>query len=185
MLLPTKAQLRLRATSESITASIEPLTPKIAVNNFGWWTDAKMDDSHWPWVLFATACESDARSFGRAIVCDEGVVQGAVYAYLDSKTRSVQVSRLATAPWNRKELFDSPKYSGVGTALLTSCMCFSHSIGYDGKLTLSSLDLPHTLKFYAAFGFKETGSVDGQGLKIFEMDTKTAQALLKGKGIIP
>ena len=59
----------------------------------------------------------------------------------------VYVEYVESAPWNRKYLFDPPRYHGVGTILIRTVIELSKDLEFHGRIGLHSL--PQASEFYA------------------------------------
>jgi hypothetical protein len=80
----------------------------------------------------------------------------------------VYVDYIATAPWNIASLADTPRYRGVGRALIQCATDFSADNGWQGRIGLHSL--PQSETFYRdVCGLTDLGvDVNGQGLHYYE-----------------
>ncbi|MCU0546876.1 MAG: GNAT family N-acetyltransferase [Oscillatoriaceae cyanobacterium Prado104] len=58
----------------------------------------------------------------------------------------VYIRALATAPWNRPAITNSPTYKGVGGNLIDFAIARSEELGYRGRIGLHAL--PGALTFY-------------------------------------
>jgi hypothetical protein len=111
-------------------------------------------DLHWEWdakVADARATFLARKSFG--IICG-GELQGLMLVDLTRTGRIpsqirkelVYVDFLSTAPWNRKELACTPRYRGVGRALILAAVELSMQEEFRGRIALHSL--PSADEFY-------------------------------------
>ena len=92
---------------------------------------------------------------GFSIVCD-GLTQGMMIVdtvkhrgRLDGQRGQhlVYVEFVENAPWNRAELFDPPRYRGVGSILIRAAVALSEELEFHGRIGLHSL--PQANGFYA------------------------------------
>lgn len=65
---------------------------------------------------------------------------------IDPKSVLVYVEYLATAPWNRREIVDSPEVRGLGRVLMQSAIRISLVLGHAGRIGLHSK--PAAERFY-------------------------------------
>ena len=111
-------------------------------------------DLHWEWdakVAVARATFLAQKTFG--LVCG-GELQGLMLVNLTKTGRIptqvrkelVYVEFLSTAPWNRKELACTPRYRGVGRALILAAVELSVQEEFRGRIALHSL--PQADEFY-------------------------------------
>ena len=89
---------------------------------------------------------------------------------------------MRTRPWNRKELFDPPRYRGVGSILIRAAVSLSEELEFHGRISLHSL--PQANGFYAnTCGMTDLGAdSDYQGLCYFEMTPEQARAFVEKEG---
>jgi hypothetical protein len=145
---------------------------------------------HWDWRRKTEALQGMLANPGFSIVCG-GVTQGMMLVDTTMKRcrlesqkgkNLVYVSFVETAPWNRKELFDPPRYRGVGAIFIRAAIELSKDQGFKGRIGLHSL--PQANSFYAnACGMTDLGAdQDYQGLRYFEMTPEQAEAFIKKGG---
>ena len=81
------------------------------------------------------------------------------------------------APWNRPELFDPPRYRGVGSILIRAAVALSEDLEFHGRIGLHSL--PQSNGFYAnTCGMTDLGvAPDYEGLRYLEMTPGTGAGL--------
>ena len=141
---------------------------------------------HWDWRRKTEALQGMLSNPGFSIVC-AGLTQGMMFVdtttkrcRLDSQKGKnlVYVSFVENAPWNRKELFDPPRYRGVGTILIRAAIELSKHEEFKGRIGLHSL--PQSNGFYAnACGMTDLGAdQEYQGLRYFEMTPEQAEAFI-------
>ena len=146
---------------------------------------------HWDWRKKVDALrERRLANPGFSIVCD-GVTQGMMIVDTVKKRcridgqkgkHLVYVEFVENAPWNRKELFDTPRYRGVGSILIRAAVVLSEELEFHGRIGLHSL--PQANDFYAnTCGMTNLGPDSNyQGLCYFEMTPEQVRAFVaKGK----
>ncbi|BBL77503.1 hypothetical protein [Methylomagnum ishizawai] len=91
----------------------------------------------------------------------------------------VYIEYLENAPWNRKELFDPPRYRGVGSILIRAAIELSKNESFKGRIGLHSL--PQADEFYADTCNMTDLGVDAgyYGLRYFEMTPEQAVAFIE------
>ena len=145
---------------------------------------------HWDWRRKATVLQGMLANPGFSIVCD-GVTQGMMIVdmvkhrgRLDGQRGQhlVYVEFVENAPWNRAELFDPPRYRGVGSILIRAAVALSEEQEFHGRIGLHSLPLANG--FYAnTCGMTDLGfDPNHEGLRYFEMTPEQARAFIaKGR----
>ncbi len=144
----------------------------------------------WDWRRKVAAIQEMLANPCFSIVCD-GLTQGMMIVdtvkgrcRIDSQEGQhlVYVAFVENAPWNRAELFDSPRYRGVGSILIRAAVALSEDLEFNGRIGLHSL--PQANDFYAnTCGMTDLGAdPDYGGLRYFEMTSEQAQAFVaKGR----
>ena len=145
---------------------------------------------HWDWRRKATVLQGMLANPGFGIVCD-GLTQGMMIVdivkhrgRLDDQRGQhlVYVEFVENAPWNRAELFNPPRYRGVGSILIRAAVALSEELEFHGRIGLHSL--PQANGFYAnTCGMTDLGADrDHEGLRYFEMTPDQARAFIaKGR----
>jgi hypothetical protein len=144
----------------------------------------------WDWRKKVAVLQGMLAHPGFSIVCG-GVTQGMMFTDTTTKRcrMSVQagknlvyVSFVENAPWNRKELFDPPRYRGVGSILIRAAIELSKELEFKGRIGLHSL--PQANGFYANFcGMTDLGADSAnQDLRYFEMTPEQAEAFIEKGG---
>ena len=145
---------------------------------------------HWDWRRKATVLQGMLANPGFSITCD-GLTQGTMIVdmvkhrgRLDDQRGQhlVYVEFVENAPWNRAELFDPPRYRGVGSILIRAAVALSEEMEFHGRIGLHSL--PQANGFYAnTCGMTDLGfDPDHEGLRYFEMTPDQARAFIaKGR----
>ena len=145
---------------------------------------------HWDWRRKATVLQGMLANPGFGIVCD-GLTQGMMIVdivkhrgRLDDQRGQhlVYVEFVENAPWNRAELFNPPRYCGVGSILIRAALALSEELEFHGRIGLHSL--PQANDFYAnTCGMTDLGAdSDHEGLRYFEMTPDQARAFIaKGR----
>lgn len=145
---------------------------------------------HWDWRRKTEALQGMLANPGFCIVCG-GLTQGMMLADTTMKRcrmpgqqgkNLVYVSFVETAPWNRQEFGDPPRYRGVGSILLGAAIELSTELGFKGRVGLHSL--PQSNGYCANFcGMTDLGpDPDYQGLRYFEMTSEQAEAFMEKGG---
>ena len=143
-------------------------------------------DLHWDWSKKADATRP-MLAFKRLALTCEGRLQGLMLANLVIATAHlaeqqgkplVYVDFISTAPWNRPDFCDKPRFTGVGSILIRAAVELSQSEGFRGRIGLHSL--PQAEGFYqTACGMTSLGAdVTYQNLTYFEMTEHQAVNLL-------
>lgn len=145
---------------------------------------------HWDWRRKVAVLQGMLANPGFSIVCD-GLTQGMMIVdtvkhrgQLDGQKGQhlVYVEFVENAPWNRAELFDPPRYRGVGSILIRAAVALSEELEFHGRIGLHSL--PQANDFYAnTCGMTDLGAdPDHEELRYFEMSPENAQAFIaKGR----
>lgn len=168
------------------------LATQVRLNAQGVPRSAHPQSSHWDWNKKAAALRMLLAYRTFAVVC-MGDTQGLMVVETtshrsrlpDDKGRTgqglVYVEFLEAAPWNRPEHVQSPKYRGVGRALLTVAIQLSLDEEYKGRIGLHSL--PQSMEFYrTAVNMHDHGPDESypSQLSYFELDATGAQAFIQG-----
>ena len=145
---------------------------------------------HWDWRRKVVALQGMLANPGYSIVCD-GLTQGMMIVdtvktrcRIDSQKGQhlVYVKFVENAPWNRAELFDPPRYRGVGSILIKAAVALSEDSEFHGRIGLHSL--PQANGFYAnTCGMTDLGAdPDCEDLRYFEMTPEQARVFVaKGR----
>jgi hypothetical protein len=89
----------------------------------------------------------------------------------------VYVEFLAAAPWNSRDVMESPQYLGVGTILMRVAVQASIDFEFKGRLGLHSL--PQSEGFYSRLGMTPLGpDSDKENLTYFEFSAENANAFV-------
>jgi len=178
-----EASLFDEATSDHLALWDRDWVPAMQAFCAGKSLSEKPEDSHWDWRRKSRAATGLLGYHTLAIVCADDL-QGLMMANDISSARLPQqfgkpliyVDFLATAPWNRPQIQDPPRYRGVGQVFLLAAIELSMSVGFKGRVGLHSL--PDAEAFYEnKCGFTRLGSDSShQGLIYFEITDKQADA---------
>ena len=145
---------------------------------------------HWDWRRKTEVLQGMLAHPGFSIVCD-GMTQGMMIVDTTMKRcrigsqkdkHLVYVKFVENAPWNRAELFDPPRYRGVGSILIRAAVMLSENLEFHGRIGLHSL--PQANGFYAnTCGMTDLGTDPGyEGLRYFEMTPEQAWAFVAKGG---
>lgn len=134
------------------------------------------EDSHWDWRRKSQAVQGILGYHSFSLIC-QGELQGLMMVNDMMSARlatqfgkpMIYVEFLATAPWNRAEISQSPRYRGVGKVFMLAAVEASREVGFKGRLGLHSL--PNAEPFYEArCGMARLGQDSShQNLTYFEM----------------
>lgn len=143
---------------------------------------------HWDWRQKTAQVQGLLAFKGFSVICAD-VTQGLMRVDLTKAARLsnqtgrplVYVDYLEAAPWNRPEITKTPRYRGVGMALITAAVELSVQEGFKGRIGLHSL--PQADVFYRdKCGMADLGPDSAcQGLRYFELTPDTARAFLEEK----
>mgnify|MGYP002779065014 CR=1 FL=1 len=144
------------------------------------------ESRHWNWRKKTTVLQGMLAHPGFSVVCD-GVTQGMMILDTTMKRCRIEGQRgknlvyvefVENAPWNRRELFDPPRYRGVGSVLIRAAVALSQHEEFRGRIGLHSL--PQANGFYAnTCGMTDLGQdPDCQNLRYFEMTPEQAEAFI-------
>jgi hypothetical protein len=148
------------------------------------------EDHHWDWKNKANHWRPLLQYHSFAIVCRHEL-QGLMLASDTAQARlAVQAGKplvyiefVATAPWNRIEMQQPPRYRGVGTAFVAMAIQLSIDMGYKGRAALHSL--PDAETFYkTACGMTAVQRDPGphQNLMYYELTEKQADMFCQKPG---
>ena len=141
---------------------------------------------HWDWRKKVAVLQGMLANPGFSIVCD-GLTQGMMIVDTvkhrgrinDQRGQHlVYVEFVENAPWNRAELFDPPRYRGIGSILIRAAVALSRELEFHGRIGLHSL--PQANGFYAnTCGMTDLGvDPDHEDLRYFEMTPDQARAFI-------
>lgn len=139
-----------------------------------------VQDAHWDWLGKAKA---EGRYEAFAIECD-GQTQGMMLIDIAPRFARLKshlglelsyVELIASAPWNRKDFSDKPKYKGAGLALMGTAVSFSVDLEAQGRLALHSL--PESETWYHDLGFTDCGYDTEKDMRYFELTSEKAAEL--------
>lgn len=191
ILLPDKLELLDCQTNQSLTADICELTREIAKTGIdaAWWTKIRLSreqrraesDSGWKWVklLGELRTHFGGNGYGWCVRTPAGECQGAILyqvggvSALDPDRPTVFCHRLASAPWNRPALTDTPAFRGVGKGLIKLAALHSFRDGFAGRVTVETYPDPPTRRWYEDMGFQP---VAGDPDDILEYELAPAEA---------
>jgi len=143
---------------------------------------------HWDWRRKVAALQQGMLANpGFSVVC-HGLTQGMMIVDTVSKRcrinsqkgqHLVYVEFVENAPWNRAELFDGPRYRGVGSILIRAAVTLGETLGFHGRVGLHSL--PQANGFYAnTCGMTDLGTdPDHEDLRYFEMTPDQARVFIE------
>ena len=131
------------------------------------------EDKFWDWVFKLEFITRQENHSGYAIECLD-ITQGLMMVETQLHgsrdligKRLVYIEALTSAPWNRKEIQNPPRFKGVGSALLRYARLLSVELGYEGRVGLHSLQGAE--RFYENQGMFNYGAEeDYDNLTYFE-----------------
>ncbi|MFO0830219.1 MAG: hypothetical protein U0637_00110 [Phycisphaerales bacterium] len=194
--------LRTETSLVNLVTSLEEMATFVALTredgaqriNHRWWgvppgstCGGGEQDRDWNWEELCGEALSKDYWEAVGLATQDDRLQGAIIynvsakSVLSSGAGAVYVDNLATAPWNRKWVTDTPAYQGIGPELLCQAVHHSHLLGLKGRVTLTPL--PRAVAFYIGKGFVDTGEMV-DGLPLFELKPTAARLWLKEKGLV-
>jgi len=143
-------------------------------------------DMHWNWDAKLTPYRGQLGLKAYALIC-EGRLQGMMqvslikHAILQEQLGKpvVFIDFLSSAPWNRRDLTNTPEFGRIGSLLFRTAIRLSMEEGFRGRVGLSSL--PQSIDFYRnACGMTECGCHPHYpALTNFEITADQAAVLLE------
>lgn len=141
---------------------------------------------HWNWRKKTQAMQGLLATPGFSVMCC-GITQGLMLVERvahrcqipeQAGKHLIYVDFLETAPWNRKDLFNPPRYKGIGSLLIRAAIELSREEGFKGRIGLHSL--PQANNWYANMcGMADLGAdAHKQNLHYFEMTPGQAGAFI-------
>ncbi len=152
-------------------------------------TGHRPQHAHWDWSKKARAI-SPVSSYAIVGVMIAGEMQALLLWDEDFVTARhpdqlghplLYVHFIATAPWNDRDIVDTPRYIGAGTLLIRTAIERSRDLGYKGRLGLHALSQAEA--FYkgkcqmADLGVDTSGA--HEGLRCFELTSVLADQFTK------
>lgn len=143
----------------------------------------KPEDSHWDWRRKARGWRGLLGYHSFSLLCG-GELQGMLICRDLASARlqgqfgrpMVYVEFVATAPWNRPEISDPPRFRGCGRIFVLAAIQLSHDVGGKGRIGLHSLPAAETF-YERKCGMTRLGpDAAHQGLAYFEMTETQADA---------
>lgn len=145
---------------------------------------------HWDWRLKLRAIGRLLAHRTFCIVC-RGETQGLMAVDVTTKKAwlgpqrgqaLVYVEFLETAPWNRRLLYEPPRFGGVGKLLMGAAIELSREEEFKGRVGLHSL--PQADDFYRnSCGMTDLGpDAAHHNLRYFEMTPEQAEAFIQKGG---
>ena len=132
---------------------------------------SQLEDMHWSWFKKHQVYYDNQYNWCFFLV--DGVPQGACLIYHPKKSINGQdsifyIEYVASAPWNRPNLLDQPRFKGIGTKLLKSISKYS-SANHCLNRGFSLLALPKAEGYYQKIGMRHFQVRDEKPMKYFEM----------------
>jgi hypothetical protein len=88
----------------------------------------------------------------------------------------IYIELVSTAPWNRAEFENPPRFRGVGKSMIKAAIKLSVKEKYKGRIALHSLSGAED--FYRKCGMTDLGMDEEKEMVYFEMTEAQAQAFL-------
>ncbi|MFO0884546.1 MAG: hypothetical protein U0894_10225 [Pirellulales bacterium] len=147
-------------------------------------TPVREESSHWEWSKKQNKISGLLAYPSFAVECcneTQGlmIVNTMSHCRLDSQRSKplVYVEFLETAPWNREQLSDVPRYKRVGPVLIDVAIQLSISEGFEGRLGLHSL--PQSDGWYRdKCKMTDLGLDPRKNMTYFEMTPEQARAFV-------
>lgn len=156
----------------------------------GWWTDEARQafpdaiGHDWDWAKLAKRAlyrVTDSQCACLQVEHDRDI-HGCILlrwdpSAADGSSRSLGVSNLAVAPWNRRADGPPARCAGVGTALMVFAVFRSYQLGFGGRIVLEAAAFEPTLKFYDSLGLTQRTKT-ANGTWVMDLDSDSARSLL-------
>jgi hypothetical protein len=170
--LPGGIQLRECTSGVTVVAEIVGLNrdlAKFAIDR-DWWSLSQPRiqglenerDRTWKWHKLVGTMNTQLGRFGfawAAQVADR--VEGAILYQVGAESEllpglpTLMIYRLASAPWNRDWICESPRFKGVGAGLLRLAVFHSQRYGMGGRTTVEAYSDEKVLSWYEQFGLRQ------------------------------
>ena len=149
--------------------------------------DLPLQHDHWDWKTKKEKSASDSRFFG--VQC-EGKMQGMMKLSAghpcqiaeQNEKELVYIEYIEIAPWNLRDLAETPQYRGVGSFFIEAAIQLSHQVGTEGRVGLHSLK--QSEQFYRNSDMTDCGLQKmGYSLynyRYFEMTPNQAKRFVEG-----
>lgn len=146
-----------------------------------------LQHAHWDWALKSRCLEGDPlalRCYGIEL---DGEWQGLAIIDLsmhvaqlepDKGRPLVYVEFLESAPWNLKDMVETPRFGLIGVRLVEAAVRISVAEGFKGRLGLYSLSKAE--RFYRKCGMVCVKGMEHRGMNLFEFTKTAASAFLEG-----
>lgn len=158
-----------------------------------WWTQPEFltpaedePDFDWDWVALLSRNLHKPRRRAVCVTTSDGQIQGAllyrigVNSALETGKLAVFVDRIATSPANREDLVSSPRFRGVGDALLRYAVAESWFYTFGGRVNLFPVA---NVQFYLKRGFQPTLVTDPlTNDTLYELSAADAESWLREIG---
>jgi hypothetical protein len=201
MVAPKSVWLFDCQTRSSIEATVLKLsreTVKYLCRNWvepNWWSEVPLPDEardepdyDWNWVALLSRDQHKPRRFAVGLQTADGRLQGAlvyrvaVNSALEPAKKAIFVDRIASAPANREYLVETPRFRGVGEALLRYAVAESWFYTFGGCVNLFPVA---NIDFYLKRNFKPTTVSDPEtGDVLYELSSADAETWLRECGVL-
>jgi hypothetical protein len=141
------------------------------------------EDEHWEWDKHVEELRPVLAFQTFALTCD-GDLQGLMLTSVLAPSRlkpgapMIYVELLSTAPWNRSEIENPPRFRGVGKAMIKAAIKLSLAEGYKGRIGLHSLCGAETF-YREKCGMTDLKLDEQKEMVYFEMNEAQAKAFLR------
>ena len=147
----------------------------------------RVEDAHWDWSGKINLTRSLLSHRHFAIESEsgtEGLMQLELVMHrsrIEDGNHLVYVDLISVAPWNRRALFEVPRFKGVGSILYAQSIGTSFDEGFSGRVGLHSL--PGATGWYKKMGMIPFGpDKDYQNLEYFEMRKEDSTRFIQQMG---
>lgn len=166
-----KVELKRGIDNTPVEAYIVDLAQKHIDEFYSLWLEQlrmfEQEDKYWDWLFKLSFIEKENNYEGYAIECENEtqglmVIETAMHgSWINPGKRLVYITRLVSAPPNRIEIQNPPRFRRVGTVLLKLARIRSVELGYGGRIGLHSL--PNSEGFYERINMINCGKDSDDG----------------------
>jgi hypothetical protein len=142
-----------------------------------------IEDSHWDWGKKMNYIK-DKLAFESFVIEADDKTQGMMivdhatkFSRIENGKPIIYIFFLATAPWNRKLIMDTPLYGAVGKLLFYQAIGESIESKFEGRISLHSL--PGAVEWYKYLGMEDFGEdINYNKLHYLELDKVVANKII-------
>jgi hypothetical protein len=172
-----QVELKCGSDNTKVPAYLVEFKPKHAEEFESLWKELLLEftqeDKYWDWMFKLRYVANNDNLEIYAIECEnqtQGLMQIETQMHgsqIDRGKRLIYIDGIATAPWNRLEIQNPPRFKGIGSILLNFARLRSFDLGYGGRVGLHSL--PGAEGFYNKKNMYDLGAdEDYDNLVYFE-----------------